>query len=779
MNKQEKSNSGLKILGPLRPEPSSIFNRARASVKTVALVNAIVLAGSANAQTADNNPAATSGTNKKLSATGAQTEEVVLSEVVVAAKPDVYKAEFLESPKYTAPILDTPQTVNVVTEEVIKDQNATSLRDVLRNVPGIAVQAGEGGVPNGDIFTIRGFSARTDMFVDGIRDVGGYTRDPFNYEQVEVAKGPSGTYNGRGSTGGSINLATKKPNLERRYAGSVGVGTAEYFRGTLDINQPIAASPIPGTSLRLNAVWQEGDVAGRDFVSNKRLGIAPSLAFGLGTETRLTLSYLHLEQDNVPDYGIPWVPATNTAWGESNINKPPPGVSYKTWYGLAKRDYEKTRTDIITVEAEHDVNENLTLRNVFRYGRNERDAMYTAPRFGNAASREVRRDLKQHLRISEIIADSVSVRAKFDTWKFSHTIDAGFEFAHERESNRARNTIDGTNGPWADPFNPDAQDRPTPFPVGSDNKLWTGPFTGAATHTYTDSYSLFFFDTIKLDEKLELSGGLRWDRFETDYQNVPIRGSLTSGVKNKTVYLSRNDEAVTWRIGPVFKPVPNGSIYVGYGTSFNPSAEGLSLAANNVEVEPEKSHSFEIGTKWDLFDNRLSVQGSIFRIEKTNARTPSIDPDDVSLVLEGEQRVDGIELGVQGSITDKWKVYTTFTYLNSRIIKSNTLAEVGRRLPSTPQTTFSFWTTYELPWNITIGGGANYVGSRFADAANTKKAPDYWLFDAMISYRINTNLTAQFNIQNIGDEKYIDRLQNGHFVPGVGRTATFSLNFEF
>ncbi len=776
--RNDDKKQGLKIFGPLRPDPSSLFNRA--SARTVALVNAIVLAGSANAQTADSAKVTASGTTRKHSTTDIQTEEVVLSEVVVAAKPDAYKAEFLESPKYTAPILDTPQTINVVPEQVIKDQNATSLRDVLRNVPGITVQAGEGGVPNGDIFTIRGFTARTDMFVDGIRDIGGYTRDPFNYEQVEVAKGPSGAYAGRGSTGGSVNMVTKRPNLEARYAGSVGVGTDQYFRSTLDINQPIANSPIPGTSLRLNAVWHENDVAGRDFIYNKRLGIAPSVAFGLGTDTRVFLSYFHLEQENRPDYGIPWVPLANEVWGEKYGNQPPPGIDYRKWYGVVGRDLEKTRTDIITLEAERDINENFTLRNVFRYGRNERDSISTAPRFNSTKSTEIKREFKSHMRVTEIIADTISARAKFDTWKFSHTVDFGFEFATERETNRGRNTLDGTSGPVvADIFNPDAQDKPTPYPVGSDNKLWTGPFTGAATHIYTDSYGLFFFDTVKLDEKLELSGGVRWDRFETDYQNVPIRGTITSGTKVKTTYFSRTDEAVTWRIGPVFKPVPYGSIYVAYGTSFNPSSEGMSLAANNVNVDPERAQTFEIGTKWDLFNNRLSLQGSIFRIEKTNARTPSLDPDEPSLVLQGNQRVDGIELGAQGSITDKWKVYAGVTYLNSRIIKSNTPEEVGRRLPNTPQTTFNFWTTYELPWNITVGGGGQYVGSRFTDAANTRKAPDYWLFDAMVSYKINQNLTAQFNIQNIADEKYIDRTHGGHFVPGVGRTATLTLYFEF
>src|SRR5688500_13838016 len=206
----------------------------------------------------------------------------------------------------------------------MEQQNVTTLRDVLRNVPGISYQAGEGGVPAGDNLSIRGFSARTDIFVDNVRDFGGYSRDPFNLEQVEVAKGPASSYAGRGSTGGSINLVSKRPTLDPFYAGSFGVGTEDYKRLTLDLNQPITGSPVDGTALRLNGMWTDSGVSDRDVVNNERWGIAPSVAFGLGTPTRLTLSYFHLEQDNIPDYGIPWVPANTNAFLRRYSNQAKP-----------------------------------------------------------------------------------------------------------------------------------------------------------------------------------------------------------------------------------------------------------------------------------------------------------------------------------------------------------------------------------------------------------------------------------------------------------------------
>ena len=243
-----------------------------------------------------------------------KTEE--LAELVVDANKEkaLYKPERLASPKVTQPLRDVAKTVTVIPQDVIKEQGASNLRDVLRNVPGISMQAGEGGGgPAGDNLSIRGFSARSDIFVDGMRDTasGGYSRDPFNFEQVEVTKGPGSTSTGRGSTGGSINIVTKTPHLGNSYETMLSGGSDNYYRGTFDLNQEIPN--LNGVAVRLNGVYHDQDIPGRDHVENERWGIAPSIAFGLGTDTRFTLSYMHLAQDNVPDYGIPWVPRNSTA----------------------------------------------------------------------------------------------------------------------------------------------------------------------------------------------------------------------------------------------------------------------------------------------------------------------------------------------------------------------------------------------------------------------------------------------------------------------------------
>lgn len=694
-----------------------------------------------------------------------------------------YKPDAVESPKYTEPLRDVPQSITVVPRDVIQQQNATTLRDVLRNVPGISYQAGEGGVPAGDNLSIRGFSARTDLFIDNVRDFGGYSRDPFNIEQVEVAKGPASSYAGRGSTGGSVNLVTKTPKLDRLFDGSFGIGTDEYKRFTADFNAPVTNSPIPGTAVRLNGMWTETEIAGRDVVEDKRWGLAPSLAFGLGTPTRVTLSYVHLDQDNLPGYGIPWVP-TNSGPLAAYSNKAAP-VDFSNFYGL-KSDFERTRTDIPTAIIEHDFNDLFSLRNLTRYGRNDRDSVLTSPRLvditpGPAVGydRTVNRQFQSRDQVDTVFANYTDFTSRFDTWRLNHTVVTSVEYAHETSRNYARavftNGVPLTGGaataPYGDLYHPNPDvDR-------------FGPVrrTGAYVEAKSDSIGASLFDTIKFGEQWQLNGGVRFDHFATDFKSINAAGRYTAGTP-----LDRTDNMVSYRVGAVYKPLPNGSVYAAYGTSFNPSAEGLTLTTNvtassaNFKTDPEESRTYEIGTKWDLYDNRLSLSLALFRTEKTNARTEdAADPTDV-LVLAGEQRVDGVELGAAGSITKEWKVFAGYAHMISEVTRSRDPLERGNELSNTPENTFNLWTTYLLPWNLEIGAGAQFVDNRFsANGANRREAPDYWLFDATAAYNVSRNFSLRLNVYNLADKEYIDRVGGGHFVPGAGRSAILTANLRF
>ncbi|MGH9158787.1 MAG: TonB-dependent siderophore receptor [Vicinamibacteraceae bacterium] len=661
------------------------------------------------------------------------------------------------SPKYTEPLRDIPQTVTVIPQEIFEAQGATTLRDVLRNVTGISIQAGEGGVPAGDNLTIRGFAARTDIFIDGVRDFGGYTRDPFNLEHVEVAKGPASAYAGRGSTGGAVNLVTKAPHPGSSYNASFGGGTAAYKRGTVDINQPIDGLGS-GTALRLNAMWTDADVPGRDAVENQRWGIAPALTFGLGTPTRVTLGYTHLAQDNIPDYGVPWVPEDNEALAEY-ADQPAP-VDFSNFYGLTARDYEDVVTGVATAQIEQDLNASLTLRNLTRYGRTRRDSSITAPRFASEDSTDIgRADWKSRDQTDAILANQTNLTARFDTGTIEHALTTGLELSHESEENYDRIEV-GPPAPVTDLF------RPTP----SDQYAGAIVRTGELTEAEATSAALYAFDTANVGAHWELSGGLRWDRFDVDY--APPSGEAAE----------RTDASVSWRGAVVYKPRPEGSIYLGYGTSFNPSAEGLSLSTRGgtlAEIEPEKSQSYELGTKWEALGSRLSLNAALFRTDKTNARTPGLNPGDPPFVLDGEQRVSGLELGVAGNLTPAWSLFGGYTYMQSEITKSNDAEEVGNAFGNTPDHSFSLWTSYRLPWEIELGGGVQYVGDRFNSSSGTRVAPSYRLFDAMTAYRVTDHLTLRLNLNNLTDERYIDRVGGGHFIPGPGRSVALTTGVAF
>lgn len=703
-----------------------------------------------------------------------------LPEVVVSAETEkLYKPERLQTPKYTVPLRDVPQTVTVVPKSVIQERGATSLRDVLRNTPGITMQAGEGGVPAGDNMSIRGFNARTDMFVDGIRDFGGYTRDPFNMEQVEVSKGPSSSNAGRGSTGGSINMVTKTPTLEKAYQIDAGVGTDNYFRNTIDVNQPLGEH----MALRVNTLYHTAETPGRSYVEEERYGLAASLALGLGTETRFTLSYFHMESEGMPDYGIPWVPATGDfSNGLGSYTDAAPPVSFENFYGILDRDYEKTRTDIITAQFEHDFNENVKLTNTIRVGQTVRDSVITAPRFidgdagtpGTQIDGTINRQLQSRDQKDSILAEQINLTLKFETWTLKHDLVIGGEAIYERSQNHGRGIRPGGPGtPTTDIFNP------TPHDNFLDRIVRNGVYADAEAL----STSAYIFDTIHIGDQWELSGGLRYDRFDVSYKGETTPTGAPFGT-TETNYLDRTDEMVSWRAGLVYKPRENGSIYLGYGTSFNPSAEGLTLAgaataANNIGLEPEKSQTWELGTKWDLLDDKLQLTAAVFQTIKTNARTE--DPADNTdvFVLDGEQEVRGFEFGFAGSITDKWRVFGGYTFLDSEITASANPLELDNDLANTPRHSASLWTVYDLPHGFQIGLGAQFTDERYNNNTNARQASSFCLFDAMVGYEVNKNFSVRLNVYNLADTEYIDRLGNGHFIPGAGRSAVLSATYKF
>ena len=722
---------------------------------------ALVLAGGSSLLMA---PAALAAETE--SADADQPEAIAAAAAATAedeAQPDItvtgerYRINTLNS--RLGDLRDAPQSISVIPREVIEQQAATTLQDVLRNVSGISFAAGEGGGgPAGDNLTLRGFAARNDIFVDGIRDFASYTRDTFNIEQVEVVKGPSSAQTGRGSTGGYINLFTKQPQARTFVGGTAGVGTPEYWRATADINIGGVDYGLDGTAFRLNLLYHDVDSPGRDRVETQRIGFAPSVAFGLGSATRAIVSYMLLDQDNVPDYGIPYVPATNVPLAEF-ADRPAP-VDFSNYYGLLERDYEELRTNILTFALEHDLSEEVRLANTTRYGHAKRDSIYSSPRFLNTSSTLITPQAQSRDTVDEILLNQSNLFADFVTGAVRHDLIAGFEVSEEKSRNQLR-IIDV--GPPTDLFDPDP-DRP-----------YTGTITdtpGAIVRARADTVAAYLFDTLHFSESLIFSGGVRWERLETRYRPDP---TTSPGVE-----FERSDENVTWRAGLTFKPVPTISLYAGAGTSVNPSIENLTqtnVTEALAALKPEKSRTYEIGAKWDGFGGKLLVTGAVFRTDKLNARTPGL-PGEPATVLEGKQRVDGFELGATGWITPRWQLIAAYTHLDSEIRESNIPAELGNRLANVPDHSGTIWSTYKLPIGLELGGGVRYVGERFTNVANTRRIDDYFLADATIAYEFSPATSLRLNVFNIFDEEFIDATSGGHFIPGPGRAAVATLAFR-
>lgn len=658
---------------------------------------------------------------------------------IEAQQPSDYKVDQSSSPKFTAPLLDTPKTITVIPKEIIQERGATSFMDVLRTVPGISLGAGEGGVPSGDRAFIRGFDSRGDTFIDGMRDFGVTIRDPFNFEQVEVVKGPGSVYGGRGSTGGAINIITKAPSLEDSASGSLTLGSDMTKRGTFDINHAIDER----TAFRINLLAHDAEVAGRDAVEQERWGFAPSLAFGLGTPTQVTLSYYHLETDGIIDYGIPFDPVTGK----------PAAVDRNNFYGLKTRDHQETGADIATVRLDHRFSDSLSLRNQTRYGITSNDYIGTRPSLTAAPAGQALRQTVSRDETSTVLANQTDVTTKFATGDIAHTLVTGIELSRETFENKGRNFGALPNANRFDP-NPDDSFTLSISPSGND------------TASTTKTVAVYAFDTLKFTEQWELSGGVRADHIET---------AVTTGVAGS--HFERDDFLPSYFGGIVFKPRANGSVYISYGNSYNTSAEYGSLTALTAILDPEKNNSYEVGTKWNVFDDRLSLTGAVFRTDKTNARVNDLLG---VTVLEGEQRVDGVEFGFAGSVTPAWKVFGGYTFLKSEILDDGpAAANDGKEIPGVAPHNFSLWTTYQLDRDWSIGGGALYTGRRYANAANTQQGDAYWRFDAMASYQVTEKVALRLNFLNITDEVYYDGLQSGRANVAPARTVLLTTDVKF
>ncbi|AZC69728.1 TonB-dependent receptor [Pseudomonas chlororaphis] len=703
-----------------------------------------------------------------LTAAGERQNVLQLDNIKVEAEEGKgYKTERSSSAKYVAPLLDTPQTITVVPPKLIQEQQALSLRQVLSNVSGITFNAGEGGGGSGDSINIRGFSANSNMQIDGLRDSAQTNRsDTFNIEQVEVIKGPNSVFGGAGTTGGSINLVSKQPKNQAftRLGGSLG--TDNYYRLTLDSNQPLEGVG-QDSAVRINLMGHQNDVPDRE-----RWGIAPSLRLGFSDATRLTLSAFHQTDDNLPDYGVPALDGKKLA-----------GVKRDAYFGWKNLDKEQIEQNAFTADFEHDFSDHLRLQNLTRYSRTARDTIVSAShvntsgvpagRYRPAGPQAYGRDATTEMWInqSNLIGD-------FEFAGMRHDLVAGVELSRETLDLKTYSHGLGT-----------ALYPRDGYALGNPPGRWNGPVnkaTSGYTETTLKGQAYYLFDTIALSERWDLNLGLRYDKIKGDVDKY-------SGSHVKSESLASDTNKASARTGLVFKPTENGRIYAAWGNSFNPSAENLAstgggLSKGNQDLAPEKNETWELGTKWELLDKRLELDGALFRVEKSNARETMADG---STQLAGKQRVQGVEIGVTGHVTEQWDVFANYTFLDSETLKAaNTasgIARKGQALGNTPPRSLNLWTTYELPAGWTLGYGTRYVSERNVTSSTRAKLDAYWVHNAMLGYKVNHNLDLQLNVNNLFDKDYVERVrqQNGSTARssaieyGDARAAIMSATYSF
>lgn len=733
----------------------------------------------------------------------------------------------LESPKRTRTVRDTPQTITVLTSEVLQQQNLLSLRDALSTVPGITFGAGEGGSGYGDSINFRGYSANTDITVDGVRDSAQYTRsDPFNVDQIEVTNGANSVISGVGSVGGSINIVSKQPLSKDQTVISGGVGTANYYRGTVDMNKRVNDL----IAVRLNAMYHRNDVPGRDVENNRRWGIAPSVTIGIDSPTRLTLGYVHQEDHNIPQYGVPY-------FENASNDGPVPGVDRSDYFGYKKLDTQRVNLDRLTATFDHEFSDKTSIRNLTRWqdvrqlsrvdppegiycldsGISSAGAACAFPGFyqpSGPRGNERKTD-------NQLMFDQVDLKSVFNTGPIEHTIDVGGALTWEKFELSTGNVLRNANGSVAATTLPlmsigdpnDVITGPAGYTYGSN--VWTGPvnYIESARQTGEQSnYAAYLLDTMKLG-KLEFSGGVRVERNQGSYRAdtvsivQPTLGQVTLGntLKNANTLLS-------YRVGLTYKPVEAVSLYVAYGNSHTPSKSSVNgsctvagiagATSSTCNTDPASAKNYEIGAKAQVMDGLLLTIAA-FRNERDQYLVASNDPTIPDQTLDGDSRVDGIAVGASGRITPAWTITANYTYLKGKLLQSvsnfcltnpgstgclNTAANPdpakNSQLTQTPKNSGSLFTTYKLPFGLSVGYGATYQGSFVFNtptlaAPQVLKSKDYWVHQAYFAYDITPKISAQINVKNFTNAHYYTRIRNnGWATPGDARSAILTVDVK-
>jgi catecholate siderophore receptor len=737
-----------------------------------------------------------------------------------AAAP--YKVDRLQSSsKFPERLLNTPKTVTVLSKELLEDKNATTLKQAILSTAGVTLGTGEGGNAFGDRFFIRGFDARNDVFLDGMRDAGVSVRENFFTEQVEILRGPGSSFAGRGTTGGAINIVTKQATTEKSfYKMDTSFGTDQTKRVTIDVNQVIS----PSLAVRVGGLFQDANVAGRDYVKDDRNGAFAALTFKPVDAIKVTANYIHTDLHGIPDFGVPYYrPSTASTAGGPFTDF---GVNRNNFYGFVNRDFYKVNQDIGSLNGEVYVTPDLMLSNKFRLQRSSQNYIGTLPEApvinaSNLALSTLSANPQSRYQVTDALTNQTEATYKFDFAGWKNTALGGVEISRERSSidsytGLASESLPG--GPagtgsvsLVSVFNPQF----TNLPFGT-----TPSLRGLPTKISIDTNSGYIIDTANYNDLVILNGGIRYD----DY-NIATNGYGTvNGVANVFGAQAVQSGMTNYNAGIVVKPAPYASLFAAYATSSNPvgaefdgtSAQygGLAPSLNgnpNQIFGPEKNRASEIGAKLELFDRRLLLTASLFQTEKDNAREsrniasaaaataacpyPAGSSGNVSCISAGAAyRIQGIDIEAAGKITDRWSLFGGVVLMQSKVTASNVPSanlalypsNVGLQLANVAHQSFNVMTKYKFTDVWELGGQATYrskiYGGTFLAANQGTSIPDYWRFDAFVEAKIDKNWTIKLFGNNLTNKLYYDALYQSatpFVLAAPGRSGTLVISGRF
>lgn len=717
-----------------------------------------------------------------------------------------FRGEQMDSIKYARDLQETPRLITVLPSDLLEEQKVLSLKDALKNIPGISLQAGEGNPPGGDQLKIRGFNARDDINVNESRDLGNYFRDPFYIEQLEVVKGPNSAYSGRGSAGGTINFVTKKPHQTDSNRFEASIGTDALYRGTLDSNQTLGDN----SAVRVNLLAHDAEIPGRNVAEESRYGLYAAYTWGFKGPTRFTADLLHMRQDDLPDAGLPADRGNLLGLG----GRIPAGIDYDNFYGYTN-DRKEVDVSQLGLAVQHVFASGIVIKNQLRISQVQNDGWTSSPRISIAADPGglnpdnlscsvedpcVRGETKPRDQMDEGINNQTDLLFNFNTGGIGHALVTGVEVArYSYENDRRRDS----RGPWTRLFNPTTRAMPAHEVIGG--TLFGLPVHDGTTYKLkTEEVGVYLLDTLALSEQWDLNLGIRWDQVEA---TATRRGfdDVNGPSTNNTTH-ERKDDEVSYNLGLVYKLTPDASIYGAFGNAYVMSANfdrnSVQLAGGGAteaivgagfDTPPEQIKAYEMGVKWTVGAG-LDLGAAVFRTDTSEGRFPGQDPANIT-TPNVEYYIEGLEILAAGTITDKWRLYSGYTYLKSEIKDAPPTSAaldrdfvLGQKLGGTPRHSFNLFTTYDVTPKVTLGGGVQYVDEvtsgvdPLPNAGNSTVTVDsYTVVDFYGTYRFTGKTQIRLNMLNAFDERYISQLAEGggQGIPGRGRQAIVTLRHDF